>query len=158
MELRETRTYGVIKCPCGHEITKGEVAYVPVLHVDGEYRFLRALCEKCKKDPDGSIRPDPVARKGGDARMYGNFVDKDSYGESSEHDEAIGKPAQPKMVSKVTEETVVFCPHCNDEEPECHICGDYFDEGEAFYCNPKKPVADRHTCKPCIVKENGGVF
>ena len=87
--------------------------------------------------------------------MNRNFVDKDSYGESLEHDEAIGKPAQFKMVSKVTQETVVFCPNCDDEEPECHICGDFFEENEAFYCNQEKPVADRHTCKPCMIKELG---
>ena len=157
MEYRKTQALGIIKCSCGTVINKGDYGFVPVKEKDGIKIFERALCRNCKnkKDQDGSFQPDPVARKGGDARMYRNFVDKDSYGESHEHDEAIGKPAQPKMVSKVTEETVVFCPHCNDEEPQCHICGDYFDEGEAFYCNPKKPVADRHTCKPCMMKELG---
>lgn len=56
MQFRETKTYGVIKCPCGHEITKGEIAYVPVVKdTNGNTRFLRPLCKDCKDDPDGAI-------------------------------------------------------------------------------------------------------
>ena len=157
MEYRRSQSLGVIKCPCGKEIKKGEYGFVPVVQHENKIKFERTVCENCKniKDQDGSFQPDPVARKGGLVSMNRNFVDKDSYGESLEHDEAIGKPAQLKMVSKVTQETVIFCPNCDDEEPECHICGDFFEENEAFYCNQEKPVADRHTCKPCMIKALG---
>ena len=93
MEYRKSSSLGLIKCSCGEEIRKGDYGYVPVIEKDGIPVFGRTLCKNCKnkKDQDGSFQPDPVARKGGDARMYRNFVDKDSYEESHEHDEAIGE-------------------------------------------------------------------
>ena len=67
MEYRKSSSLGLIKCSCGEEIRKGDYGYVPVIEKDGTPVFGRTLCKKCmmKKDQDGSLQPDPVARKGG---------------------------------------------------------------------------------------------
>ena len=66
MEFRKTESLGLIKCPCGEEITKGNHGYIPVFEKNGIPVYGRAMCKKCmmKKDQDGSFQPDPVARLG----------------------------------------------------------------------------------------------
>ena len=78
MEYRRTKSIGLIKCPCGNEIKKGEFAFVPVFLKNDRLNFGRALCRDCenKGDQDGSFQPDPVARKGGLVSMDIQRVNK----------------------------------------------------------------------------------
>ena len=66
MEYRKSQSLGVIKCPCGKEIKKGEYGFVPVFEENNRPVFGRTVCEECreKKDQDGSFQPDPVALTG----------------------------------------------------------------------------------------------
>ena len=63
MEYRRTKSIGLIKCPCGNEIKKGEYAFVPVFLKNDRLNFGRALCRNCKNkgDQDGLLQPDPIA-------------------------------------------------------------------------------------------------
>jgi hypothetical protein len=78
MEYRRSQSLGVIKCPCGKEIKKGEYGFVPVVQHENKIKFERTVCENCKniKDQDGSFQPDPVARKGGLVSMNEREVNK----------------------------------------------------------------------------------
>ena len=78
MEYRRSQSLGVIKCPCGKEIKKGEYGFVPVVQHENKIKFERTVCENCKniKDQDGSFQPDPVARKGGMISMNERDVNK----------------------------------------------------------------------------------
>ena len=97
MEFRKTESLGLIKCPCGEEITKGNHGYIPVFEKDGIPVFGRAMCKKCmmKKDQDGSLQPDPVARKGGLVCMNERDVNKSFWyvvaRTEGEVSEAVGK-------------------------------------------------------------------
>ncbi len=97
MEFRKTESLGLIKCPCGEEITKGNHGYIPVFEKNGIPVYGRAMCKKCmmKKDQDGSFQPDPVARKGGLVCMNERDVNKSFWyvvaRTEGEVDESVGK-------------------------------------------------------------------
>ena len=97
MEFRKTESLGLIKCPCGEEITKGNHGYIPVFEKDGIPVFGRTLCKNCKnkKDQDGSFQPDPVARSGERVCMNERDVNKSFWyvvaRTEGEVSEAVGK-------------------------------------------------------------------
>ena len=97
MEYRVSRSIGLIKCPCGQEIRKGDYGFVPVTEENGRKIFGRTICRNCKnkKDQDGSFQPDPVARKGGLVCMNERDVNKSFWyvvaRTEGEVDESVGK-------------------------------------------------------------------
>ena len=97
MEYRVSRSIGLIKCPCGQEIRKGDYGFVPVTEENGRKIFGRTICRNCKnkKDQDGSFQPDPVARKGGLVCMNERDVNKSFWyvvaRTEGEVDEPLGK-------------------------------------------------------------------
>ncbi len=100
MEYRRTKSIGLIKCPCGNEVKKGEYAFVPVFLKNDRLNFGRALCRNCKNkgDQDGSFQPDPVARKGGLVSMDIQRVNKDFWCNTGEERKASDGNTEAKEV------------------------------------------------------------